>query len=104
MADQDKKRDEEQKFSDDIWSKVIAKYFEERGLVKHQLDSYNHFIRNSIPSIIEDYTRDTEKVEVRVTPVHESGKKMEKFIVFIYLFMFVCLFTLPFFSFFLFFF
>ena len=38
---------------DDIWN-VIDTYFKEKGLVKHQLDSYDELISVKIPKIVED--------------------------------------------------
>lgn len=39
--------------ADDSWH-VISSYFEENGLVKQQLDSYNEFVENSVQQIVEE--------------------------------------------------
>ena len=39
---------------DDLWV-VVKKYFEEKGLVRQHLDSYNRFMREILPSIIDEY-------------------------------------------------
>lgn len=39
---------------DDLWS-VMRKYFEEKGLVRQHLDSYDRFIRELLPSILEEF-------------------------------------------------
>lgn len=38
---------------EDCWT-VIASFFERRGLVRQQLDSFNEFINNTIQDIVED--------------------------------------------------
>lgn len=37
---------------DDSWT-VISSYFEEKGLVRQQLDSFNEFLEHSLQEIIE---------------------------------------------------
>ena len=76
--------DSEQIHPDEIWSTVVAKYFDEHGLVRHQLDSYNHFVFSSMMEIIEDYTSDRAKVEVRNEPIHRPGEATPKYVVFIF--------------------
>ncbi len=38
---------------DSVWD-VITSYFDEKGLVRQQLDSYDEFITNSIHEIVEE--------------------------------------------------
>ncbi|MEM2025296.1 MAG: DNA-directed RNA polymerase subunit B, partial [Desulfurococcaceae archaeon] len=40
---------------EDLWL-VAKKYFEEKGLVRQHLDSYNRFIREILPQIIEEFS------------------------------------------------
>ncbi|MEM1641192.1 MAG: hypothetical protein QW107_02280, partial [Desulfurococcaceae archaeon] len=46
---------------EDLWI-VAKKYLEEKGLVRQHLDSYNRFIREILPSIIEEFR------EIPITP------------------------------------
>ena len=46
--------DEEEITQTDAWS-VIDAYFNEKGLVRQQIDSFNEFISVSLQSIIEDF-------------------------------------------------
>nr|WP_083757846.1 DNA-directed RNA polymerase subunit B [Desulfurococcus amylolyticus] len=39
---------------DDLWI-VMRKYFEEKGLVRQHLDSYERFIKEILPSILEEF-------------------------------------------------
>ena len=73
--------DIEQIHPDEIWSTVVAKYFDEHGLVRHQLDSYNHFVLDSVIDIIDDYTSDKAKVEVRNEPIHKPGEAIPRYVV-----------------------
>jgi DNA-directed RNA polymerase II subunit RPB2 len=58
---------------EDAWV-VIDKYFEEKGLVRQQIDSFDEFISNTIPELIEDAG------EVIVTPQNQfiSGQSVEQ--------------------------
>ena len=38
---------------EDCWE-VISAYFEEKGLVRQQLDSFDSFVNNTIQEIVED--------------------------------------------------
>ncbi len=49
---------------EDLWI-VARKYIEEKGLVRQHLDSYNRFIREILPSIIEEFS---------VVPITEDVK------------------------------
>jgi len=49
---------------DDLWI-VAKKYIEEKGLVRQHLDSYNRFVQEILPSIIEEF---------REIPITESVK------------------------------
>ena len=60
MADHMEEDDEEIK-QEDAWA-VISAYFEEKGLVRQQLDSFDEFIQNSMQELIDDAG------DIRVTP------------------------------------
>ncbi|MEM3926090.1 MAG: DNA-directed RNA polymerase subunit B [Desulfurococcaceae archaeon] len=51
--------------TDDLWL-VAKKYFEEKGLVRQHLDSYDRFIREILPAIIEEFghVKITEMLEI----------------------------------------
>jgi len=36
-----------------LWT-ILKKFFQEKGLVRHQIDSFNDFIQNNIQEIIDD--------------------------------------------------
>ena len=50
---------------DDLWI-VMRKYFEEKGLVRQHLDSYERFIKELLPSILEEFKeiRITDKIKL----------------------------------------
>jgi DNA-directed RNA polymerase II subunit RPB2 len=52
-ADEDEEQDPDKLTQEDCWT-VIASFFEKRGLVRQQLDSFNEFINNTIQDIVED--------------------------------------------------
>ena len=56
--------DAEEINQDDAWA-VITSYFEEKGLVRQQLDSYNEFAENTMQEIVE------ECAHVEIVPVSQ---------------------------------
>jgi DNA-directed RNA polymerase beta subunit len=58
---------------EDAWV-IINKYFETKGLVRQQLDSFDEFLQNSIQELIDDAG------EVRVVPEDQflSDKQVDK--------------------------
>jgi DNA-directed RNA polymerase II subunit RPB2 len=58
---------------EDAWV-IITKYFETRGLVKQQIDSFDEFLQSTIQELIDD------SGEIKVTPEEQfvSGKEVEK--------------------------
>lgn len=50
--------DEEDEITTDIWQEacwiVISSYFDEKGLVRQQLDSFDEFIQMSVQRIVEE--------------------------------------------------
>ena len=42
---------------DDIWKHIIDSYFSKTNgnvLIKHQIDSFNHFIETTLPNILKE--------------------------------------------------
>jgi DNA-directed RNA polymerase II subunit RPB2 len=50
-ADADMEHEEEEITQEDAWA-VITSYFEEKGLVRQQLDSFDEFIQNTMQEIV----------------------------------------------------
>ncbi|MEM4452951.1 MAG: DNA-directed RNA polymerase subunit B, partial [Thermosphaera sp.] len=52
---------------DDLWL-VMKKYFEEKGLVRQHLDSYDRFIRELLPEMLNEFkeVRITEDVKITI--------------------------------------
>jgi DNA-directed RNA polymerase II subunit RPB2 len=61
---------------DDSWT-VISAYFEEKGLVRQQLDSFNEFLEHSLQEIVEE-TADVEVTAEAKTREGENPQKKEK--------------------------
>lgn len=67
--DEDQLDDEETlEITSELWQEacwiVISSYFDEKGLVRQQLDSFDEFIQMSVQRIVEDSS--TIEIEVRV--------------------------------------
>eukprot|EP01062_Namystynia_karyoxenos_P073503 TRINITY_DN70303_c0_g1_i1.p1 TRINITY_DN70303_c0_g1~~TRINITY_DN70303_c0_g1_i1.p1 ORF type:complete len:1239 (+),score=467.87 TRINITY_DN70303_c0_g1_i1:83-3718(+) len=62
---------EEEINQDDIWE-VISAYFEEKGLLRQQLDSYNHFIFHTIQELVDE----TPSIETRLNPQYIPGQEV----------------------------
>ena len=56
----------------DAWA-VISAYFEDKGLVRQQLDSFNEFINTSLQEIVD------ENASITVVPQnqHQPGQDMD---------------------------
>jgi DNA-directed RNA polymerase II subunit RPB2 len=58
----------------DLWQEacwlVISAYFNEKGLVRQQLDSFDDFIQISIQRIVED----TPEIELQAEAQHLTGE------------------------------
>jgi DNA-directed RNA polymerase beta subunit len=48
--------DEEEYAMEDFWT-VISSYFEGKGLVRQQLESFNEFVENTIQEIVDENSR-----------------------------------------------
>ncbi|KAK4336736.1 hypothetical protein RND71_044136 [Anisodus tanguticus] len=73
--DQDNYIDEEENdITPDLWQEacwvVISSYFDEKGLVRQQLDSFDEFIQMSVQRIVED----SAVIELQAEAQHNSGE------------------------------
>ena len=70
MYDQD---DESDEVTMDVWQEscwiVISSYFDEKGLVRQQLDSFDEFIQMSVQRIVED----APPIDLQAEAQHTSG-------------------------------
>jgi DNA-directed RNA polymerase II subunit RPB2 len=57
---------------DDAWA-VISAYFEEKGLVRQQLDSFDEFIQNTMQEIVDE----SADIEIRPESQHNPGRQAE---------------------------
>jgi DNA-directed RNA polymerase II subunit RPB2 len=73
VADQYEEDDAEE-ISSELWQEacwiVINAYFDEKGLVRQQLDSFDEFIQMSAQRIVEDSPR----IDLQAEAQHTSGK------------------------------
>jgi DNA-directed RNA polymerase II subunit RPB2 len=65
--------DEDEDISSDLWQEacwiVISSYFDEKGLVRQQLDSFDEFIQMSVQRIVED----SPPIDLQAEAQHTSG-------------------------------
>lgn len=65
--------DEDEEITPDLWQEacwvVISAYFDEKGLVRQQLDSFDEFILMSVQRIVED----SPPVELQSEAQHLTG-------------------------------
>ncbi|ELU13810.1 hypothetical protein CAPTEDRAFT_172112 [Capitella teleta] len=65
--------EEAEDISSDLWQEacwiVISSYFDEKGLVRQQLDSFDEFIQMSVQRIVED----TPQIDLQAEAQHTSG-------------------------------
>lgn len=64
LADEEEENFEEEISQEDAWS-VITKFFDEKGLVSQQIDSFDEFVNNTIQEIVSD------SGEIAVTPANQ---------------------------------
>lgn len=66
--------DENTEITPDLWQEacwiVISSYFDEKGLVRQQLDSFDEFIQMSVQGIVED----SATIELQAEAQHTSGR------------------------------
>jgi len=73
--EQDNYMDEEENdITPDLWQEacwvVISSYFDEKGLVRQQLDSFDEFIQMSVQRIVED----SSVIELQAEAQHQTGE------------------------------
>lgn len=65
--------DDSDEITTDLWQEacwiVISAYFDEKGLVRQQLDSFDEFIQMSVQRIVED----TPQIELVAEAQHKAG-------------------------------
>jgi len=65
--------DDNAEVTPDLWQEacwiVISSYFDEKGLVRQQLDSFDEFIQMSVQRIVED----TPQIDLQAEAQHTSG-------------------------------
>ncbi|TMW88614.1 hypothetical protein EJD97_018324 [Solanum chilense] len=70
-VDEDEDEDESREITqDDAWA-VISSYFEEKGLVRQQLDSFDEFIQNTMQEIVDE----TADIEIRPESQHNPSRQ-----------------------------
>ena len=57
---------------EDAWA-VITSYFEEKGLVRQQLDSFDQFIHNTMQEIVDEYA------DIEIRP-HNPAEVLSSFL------------------------
>lgn len=66
--------EEENDITPDLWQEacwvVISSYFDEKGLVRQQLDSFDEFIQMSVQRIVED----SSIIELQAEAQHQTGE------------------------------
>ena len=64
--------EEEEITQEDAWA-VISAYFEEKGLVRQQLDSFDEFIQNTMQEIVDE----SADIDIRPESQHNPGRQSE---------------------------
>jgi DNA-directed RNA polymerase II subunit RPB2 len=65
-------QDQEEIQQEDAWA-VIHSFFDEKGLVRQQLDSFDEFVSNTIQEIVDE----TPEIVVRPENQHAPGQEQE---------------------------
>ncbi|XP_024532582.1 DNA-directed RNA polymerase II subunit RPB2 [Selaginella moellendorffii] len=72
-GDEEDYMDEEEEITqEDAWA-VISAYFEEKGLVRQQLDSFDEFIQNTMQEIVDE----SSEIEIKPESQHNPGRNNE---------------------------
>lgn len=71
-GDEEYDEEEEEITQEDAWA-VISAYFEEKGLVRQQLDSFDEFIQNTMQEIVDE----SSDIEIRPESQHNPGRSAE---------------------------
>ncbi|CAL1261965.1 unnamed protein product, partial [Larinioides sclopetarius] len=71
--------EDEEEITADLWQEacwiVISAYFDEKGLVRQQLDSFDEFIQMSVQRIVED----TPPIDLQAEAQHTTGEVLNFF-------------------------
>ena len=84
LDDQYEDQEEDDEITPELWQEacwtVISSYFEEKGLVRQQLDSFDEFIQMSVQRIVEESPPIELQAEVQYTEaeVEEPVSSMYK--------------------------
>lgn len=66
--------EDEDDITPDLWQEacwiVISSYFDEKGLVRQQLDSFDEFIQMSVQRIVED----APQIDLQAEAQHQHGE------------------------------
>ncbi|OQR69127.1 DNA-directed RNA polymerase II subunit RPB2-like [Tropilaelaps mercedesae] len=72
--DEEMEEEDPDEITADLWQEacwiVISAYFDEKGLVRQQLDSFDEFIQMSVQKIVED----TPPIDLQAEATHSSGE------------------------------
>eukprot|EP01132_Coremiostelium_polycephalum_P011390 gene11390-13949_t len=71
MTDADLGGENEEIVQEDVWA-VISSYFQEKGLVRQQLDSFDEFIQNTMQEIIDE----SPSITLRPESQHHPGQSI----------------------------
>lgn len=71
-GDKEITQEEEEITQEDAWT-VISAYFEEKGLVRQQLDSFDEFIQNTMQEIVDE----SSDIEIRPESQHNPGHQFD---------------------------
>lgn len=72
MMELEEEEDDEEITQEDAWA-VISAYFEEKGLVRQQLDSFDEFIQNTMQEIVDE----SADIEIRPESQHNPGHQSD---------------------------
>lgn len=72
MMEAEEEEEEEEITQEDAWA-VISAYFEEKGLVRQQLDSFDEFIQNTMQEIVDE----SADIEIRPESQHNPGRQSD---------------------------
>lgn len=81
--------DDEEITQEDAWA-VISAYFEEKGLVRQQLDSFDEFIQNTMQEIVDESADIEIRPESQHNPGHQSDFAEVVFLGFLWEFEIMC--------------
>ncbi len=79
LAEEDLVAEEDEEITqEDAWA-VISAFFEEKGLVRQQLDSFNEFVSNTMQEIIDESPEIIVKPESQHVPGMEQSLEEKEF-------------------------